>query len=139
MGSIIVPSNGQISRGLHAILWILQIILAVIFMFVGSLKLMQPTPELVKMLVWTIDLPMWLVRAIGAAEMLGAAGLILPALTGILPFLTRWAAGCLALLMLGAVGFHLMRGEYMSMILPGALCLLSAYVFWGRCYPVEPK
>jgi putative oxidoreductase len=93
-------------------LWIVVGILSLGFAAAGFLKLTQPISRLTRMgIAWTAHVPVVLVRLIGTCELLGAAGLALPLLTGVLPMLSIVAACCLALLMCCAMVFHLRRGE----------------------------
>lgn len=98
---------------MHLILWIVQGVLA--FAFVGAAmgKLTQPKSQLVKSkwMAWANDFTDGQIKLIGLAELVGAAGLILPMALGILPDLTRAAAVGLAVLMAGAVMTHLKRRE----------------------------
>lgn len=115
-------------------LWTVQILLALVFVAVGFTKAVMPMEQLVANpnLTWVSDIPVWLVRFIGLAELAGGVGLILPALSRIQPWLTTLAAGSLALLMLLGALFHLGRGET-SMMAPALLLLaLSAFVAYGR-------
>jgi putative oxidoreductase len=113
-------------------LWIVQILLALAFLLAGVPKATQPIEALAKRLPWAKEMPALYVRFIGVAEILGAVGLILPALTGILPWLTIAAALGLAITMVFAIIFHLARGE-MNHILPNiALLLLLLFVVYGR-------
>jgi putative oxidoreductase len=96
---------------MNIVLWILQIIVAFGFLAGGTMKLFFPLERLAKQMKWVPDLPPALVRLIGLAEILGAIGLILPGATGIMPWLTIFAAFGLTLIMVLAVGFHLRRGE----------------------------
>ena len=73
-----------------------------------------------------------LVTFIGIAELAGAIGLILPALTKILPILTTWAAVGLATIMVLATGFHLTRGEFSHAIVTVILLALAAFVIYAR-------
>src|SRR5712691_11677154 len=86
--------NSPMSR----VLWIVQALLAAVFLFSGGMKLVMPPDVLAQML----PLPSLLVRLIGLAETLGAIGLILPGLLRIRPGLTPLAAAGLVLLMTGA-------------------------------------
>lgn len=120
------------SKGWHITLWILQVLLALAFGMAGFMKLTTPIAELAKQMPWTRDVPVSLVRLIGVAELAGALGLILPALTRIRPALTILAAGGLALVMVLAAGFHLTRSE-MPMVVPNlVLGFLAWLVAWGR-------
>jgi hypothetical protein len=82
---------------------------------------------------WPGDVSAALVRFVGIAEILGPIGLILPMLTGILPWLTPLAAIGLAIIQVLAIGFHARRGET-AKTLPANLVLLalSLFVVWGR-------
>lgn len=113
-------------------LWVLQILLALVFLVAGVPKATQPIPTLSKRIPWTKEAPEWFVRFIGVAEILGAVGLILPALTGILPWLTIAAAIGLALAMVSAIIFHFMRGEAKHNVAPIVLLLLLLFVTYGR-------
>ena len=73
-------------------LWIAQILLALAFGAAGITKVMQPIEKLVTNMGWVKDVAPRTVRLIGILEMLGAIGLILPAVTGIWPWLTPVAA-----------------------------------------------
>jgi len=90
---------------------------------------------------WPGDIPAWLVRFIGLAELAGGLGLILPALTRIQPQLTPLAGAGLALVMFLAAGFHLSRGEF-GFIVPNIVLLaLAAFVAYGRWQvaPIAPR
>lgn len=127
-----VMSHQIQSKGWHITLWILQVLLALAFGMAGFMKLTTPIAELAKQMPWTGDVPVSLVRLIGVAELAGALGLILPALTRIRPALTILAAGGLALVMVLAAGFHLTRSE-MPMVVPNlVLGFLAGLVAWGR-------
>src|SRR5687768_14640236 len=80
------------------VLWIVQGLLALLFLFAGGMKLVLP----LEALQGPVVLPGWFVRFIGVAEVLGALGVILPGLLHIRPGLTPLAAAGLALLMIGA-------------------------------------
>ena len=106
-------------------LWIINGLLALAFLAVGSMKLFRSKPALQSMgMAWTEDFSDAAVKLVGAAEIVGAVGLILPLLTGIAPLLTPIAATALALLMLGAVVVHLRRKE--TPVPPLVLGILSA-------------
>lgn len=114
-------------------LWIVQILLALAFLMAGTLKATQPIDRLAARMQWVNSLrPPRLVRVIGVLEVLGAIGLILPAVTGILPWLTPVAAIGLVLTMIGAMVLHVRLGEG-SQIAPNiVLLLLAAFVAVGR-------
>ncbi len=119
-------------RGLNVALWIAQVLLAAAFLMAGSMKLTQPIADLGVKMAWVYAVPAGLVRFIGASELLGGIGVILPALTRIKPGLTSLAAGGLVVVMLLAAAFHVSRGE-ISMMPPSlVLGALAAFVAWGR-------
>jgi uncharacterized membrane protein YphA (DoxX/SURF4 family) len=70
-------------------LWVAQVLLAVAFLGAGATKLSQPKEKLAKNMAWVEDFSQPAVRLIGAVEVLGAIGVVVPALTGILPWLTH--------------------------------------------------
>ena len=114
-------------------LWILQILLALAVGFAGIMKVTQPIGRLeTRMGGWVKDVGPRGVRLIGTLEILGAIGLIIPALTGILPWLTPVAASCLALTMIGAMIIHGRRGEYSQIGINVVLLLLTFFVAYGR-------
>jgi putative oxidoreductase len=126
---------------MKVVLWILQVVLAVAFLAAGAMKLTQPLAELAVSLPWTADVPGALVRFIGVAEVLGGLGLVLPAATRILPRLTPIAAAALAIDMVLATLFHLVRGEAMMAPITLLLVALLAFVAWGRTTraPIAPR
>jgi uncharacterized membrane protein YphA (DoxX/SURF4 family) len=102
------------------------------FLAAGFMKLATPVDQLAQNMAWVTDVPVWLVKFIGLAELAGGLGLILPALTRIQPQLTPLAGASLALDMFLAAGFHLTRGEF-GFIVPNLVLLaLAAFVAYGR-------
>ena len=117
----------------NIILWVLQILTALAF--VGAAYTHGVRHEQTKSqpgMQWLAALPDGLRVFVVICEALGGIGLILPALTGILPWLTALAGALLALMMLLGVGFHLVRREYPNLILNGILLVLAAVVAYGR-------
>ena len=117
---------------LRAGLWTAQIALAMMFGLAGWMKSTLPIPELSSKMAWVSAVPGPLVRFIGAAELAAAAGLLLPALTRILPALTPIAGAGLTVLMVLAGAFHLSRGEAAVVPMNVVLGALAAFVAWGR-------
>ena len=115
-------------------LWVIQGLLAVAFLGAGASKLSQPKEKLLKNMAWVEDFSQPAVRLIGAAEVLGAIGVVVPALTGIVPWLTPLAALGLVLLMVGAALTHLRRKEYSNIAINAALLVLAAFVAYGRFF-----
>ena len=113
-------------------LWIVQGLLAAAFLMAGGMKATQTKEKLASNMAWVEDFAPTTIRLIGIVEVLGALGLVLPMLTGILPWLTPVAAVGLVLTMLGAAYTHLRRGET-AMMMPGiVLLILAAFVAYGR-------
>lgn len=110
--------------------WALQILLALAFAGAGMMKLTTPKAEIEKNMAWATEFSEVQVQAIGAAEVAGAIGLVVPAATGIVPVLTPVAGVALAVLMGGAAVTHLQRAE--PAIAPIVLGVLSLVVAWLR-------
>mgnify|MGYP001223020344 CR=1 FL=1 len=106
--------------------------MAVAFLLAGFLKAFRPLDDLANRMTWVAAVPPSLVRFIGAAEILGAIGLVLPALTGVVPWLTPLAAVALVLVMVGAAAFHASRSEYSNIGTNAVLLVLVAMVAYGR-------
>lgn len=117
---------------MNVVLWVLQGWLAAIFLIAGGVKLAQSREALLRLsgMGYVADRSAAEMKLIGAAEVLGAAGLVIPWLLPIMLVLTPIAATCLAILMVGAVIVHLRRSE--SAVVPGALLALSLAVAVGR-------
>ena len=113
----------------HA-LWIVQVLLALLYLFTGAFKLAAPMEEMAKQM--PVPLPFWFVRFIGAAEILGALGLVLPSLLRIWTGLTPLAAAGLVVIMIGATVVTAMGGMIATALLPLVVGLLAAFVAYGR-------
>jgi len=114
-------------------LWIIQALLAAVFLLAGGMKVSAPAEQLIASgMAWVEHVPFLLVRFIGVAEIAGALGLVLPAALRIQPRLTPIAAGLLSLTMLGAMGTHVLLAEFALVAPPLVLGGLSAFVAWGR-------
>ena len=81
---------------------------------------------------WTRAVSDQPLRVIGVLEILAAIGLILPVLTGVLPWLTALAAASLGILMVLAIAFHLRRSEWPNIALNAILLALAAFIAYGR-------
>jgi uncharacterized membrane protein YphA (DoxX/SURF4 family) len=112
-------------------LWILQVLLGAMFVYAGVLKAFQYERARASLL-WVKDLPRGLVTSIGISELLGGLGLLLPSITGILPWLTPLAGAGLVLIMILAIGFHALRREGQAIGFNAVLLLLAAFVAYGR-------
>lgn len=94
--------------------FVVAALLALVALGSGLLKLLRPKAKLQEMgapMAWTADFPEWQVKAIGALEVLGAIGVIVPMATGIVPVLSPIAAIGLALVHVGAFVVHARRSE----------------------------
>lgn len=109
-------------------LWIVQGLLALIFLFTGGMKLVLP----LEVLTAQMPLPGLFVRFIGVAEVLGAIGLILPGLLRIRPGLSALAAAGLVIIMIGATVLTLAGGNIALALIPLVVGLLAAFVAYGR-------
>ncbi|AUY53811.1 DoxX family protein [Streptomyces sp. CB01881] len=121
---------------MNTALWVIAGVLALLFLAVGLMKISQPREKLAASgMAWAEDVPPRSVKAVGAVEVLGALGLIVPAVLGIAPALAAWAALGLAATMLGAVALHLRRKEAKALPVALVLLVLAAVVAWGRFGP----
>jgi len=117
-------------------LWIVAGLLAVLFLASGSMKLIQSKEKLVASGMGALEpFSPGVIKTIGALEILGAVGLILPAVLDIAPVLVPLAAVGLALLMAGALITHLRRHETQPAVVTLILLALAAFVAWGRFGP----
>jgi uncharacterized membrane protein YphA (DoxX/SURF4 family) len=112
---------------MNVISWILQIVLALLFVGAGFAKVTQSKDKLRPKMGWVDAYEDHHVKLIGTAEILGALGLILPWATGIAKVLTPLAAVGLLILMIGAVATHLRRKEpWIPQAIIAVLCLIVA-------------
>jgi hypothetical protein len=127
-------SAGRPGKLLGIALWATQILLALTFGSAGFVKALLPVSQvLASGINYATDLPTWLLRFIGTAELAGSVGILLPAITRVAPRLTPLAALGFAAIQILAIGFHAMRGETMRTLPLNLLLLgLAAFVWWGR-------
>ena len=109
-------------------LWIVQGLLALLFVFAGVMKLIMSVEEMTK----DVQMPGAFLRFIAVAELLGAIGLILPGLLRIKPGLTPLAAAGLAIIMIGATVVTLVGGMVAVALMDLVVALLAAFVAYGR-------
>lgn len=127
------PAPRQRARGRRVsrtsiVLWSTQGLLAALFLFAGSMKLVMPVEEMTK----DIAFPGWFLHFIGVCEVLGALGLVLPSLSRIRPGLTPLAAAGLAVIMIGATVTTLAIGGGVGAAFPAVVGLAAAFVAYGR-------
>lgn len=117
---------------MNIVLWVIQVLLALAFLGAGIMKATQPIDRLKKNMSWVEGSSPTIVRLVGVLEILGGLGLILPAATRILPWLTPVAAIGLVLTMIGAVIVHLQRKEAAQVGVPIVLLILALVIVYGR-------
>jgi uncharacterized membrane protein YphA (DoxX/SURF4 family) len=115
-------------------LWIVQGLLALLFLFAGVAKLIMSVEEMTK----DVQMPGAFLRFIAVAELLGAIGLILPGLLRIKPGLTPLAAAGLAIIMIGATVVTMTYMGVAMALFPLAVGLLLVFVAYGR-WRVAPQ
>jgi DoxX-like protein len=118
-------------------LWIVQVLLALLFLFAGGMKLVLPLEKL----TGSVPVPGLFLRFIGVCEVFGALGLILPGLLRIRPGLTPLAAAGLVIIMIGATAITLMGGDVATAAIPLVVGILAAFVAYGRwrLAPLRPR
>lgn len=116
-------------------LWIVQGLLAAMFLLAGITKSTRPREKLLKQMPWVEDFSTPVVRLIGVSELAAGLGLVLPAATGIAPVLTPLAAVGLVVIMLAAVVVHGRRKEMQGIVVNVVLLIAAAFVAWGRFGP----
>jgi hypothetical protein len=109
-------------------LWIIQVLLALLFLWAGGIKLVLPIAEMTKQLA----MPGLFLRFLGVCEVLGGLGLILPGIFRIKTWLTPLAAAGLVIIMIGATVITLMLGGRASAVFPVVAGVLAAFVAYGR-------
>lgn len=121
-------------------LWAAQIVAGLFFIYVGISHFIVPD-GLPEFMSWMYDLSTTMHVISGTAELLGGLGLILPAVTRIQPQLVPLAAAGLALVMVGAIVYHIGRGEYANIGSNVFWVLVTGFIAYGRSrlVPIEPK
>src|ERR1051325_1811027 len=118
---------------MNILLWILQVLLALTFLFAGGTKLVIPADVLMKMgSPNQVVLPGLFLKLIGVCEVVGALGLILPGIFRRRQYLTPLAAIGLFIIMIGAVIVTIMGDGIGMAIIPLIVGLLCLFVAYGR-------
>lgn len=116
---------------MNIILWVLQIVFGLFFIFVGVQHFVLP-PNLPAMMSWMYELPAGLHVVSGILEILGGLGLILPGLFRVQTRLTPLAALGLVFVMFGAAFWHITRGEFQNVVQNLVVAALLGFVAYGR-------
>jgi uncharacterized membrane protein YphA (DoxX/SURF4 family) len=121
--------NAPRSPALNYVLWALQVLLALLFLFAGAMKFVMPIAEMTKQM----PLPAWFLYFIGVAEIFGGLGLILPSLLRIRPGLV--------IIMIGATVISAQIGGVKAALPTFVIGLLLAFVAYGRwrLWPIAAK
>jgi uncharacterized membrane protein YphA (DoxX/SURF4 family) len=116
-------------KAVDVVLWIVQVLLALAFLAHG-LMFLNPPADLVA--VMDASIPRWFRYFLGVMEVAAAAGLTLPGLTRIMPFLVGWAAIGIMIVTSSATVLHVTRQEYGSAVTTFVLLLLATFVAYMR-------
>tara|TARA_R110002050_G_scaffold189042_1_gene323668 strand:+ start:306 stop:710 length:405 start_codon:yes stop_codon:yes gene_type:complete len=120
------------NKGINIGLWVVQALLAVMFIMAGVMKASQPIEILAESLPWVTSTSTVLVRFIGISELLGGLGLLIPSIFRFKPFLTVWAAVGLAVIMVFAAIFHATRSEFSGIFTNLIIMTFALFIAWGR-------
>jgi hypothetical protein len=126
-----MENQKQSSKAMHIILWIAQLTLAA-FLLMGAVMKFMPIEKIAPLMPWTGELQPVFVRLLGCIDLLGAIGLVIPALLRIKPQLAKWSAIGIIVLMMSAIAFHLLRGEARVIGFNILLVVLAIFIAWGR-------
>jgi hypothetical protein len=120
---------------LNVFIWILQGVLAAVFLFAGVMKATRPKSQLQSQMPWVEDFSPGVVKFIGTVEILAAIGLVLPAALDIAPILTPIAATGLCVQMVLAAETHVRRKEPQAIVVNAVLLVIAAVIAWARFGP----
>ncbi|MBQ1082372.1 DoxX family protein [Nocardiopsis sp. B62] len=133
-------SGSSAPRGLNTTLWVAQWALALVFVGGGVWKLATPLAQVAEVFPWVGETPLPLFLVTSVLDVLGGLGVLLPALTRVLPGVTVLAAAGCAGLQVSAIAFHLLRGET-DVLFNVVVLVLAVLVAWGRWtrVPLKPR
>ena len=114
------------------VIWIIQGIVALLFMMDGIMKVSKSKEELSQKMGWVEKFPKGQLKIIGLLEIIGSIGIVLPMILSILEELTVVAAVGLSLVMMGAIATHARRKEYKELKVNFFILLLLGFVITGR-------
>jgi uncharacterized membrane protein YphA (DoxX/SURF4 family) len=121
-------TSAKSGKGINVVLWVIQTLLALLFLFSGAVKLSMPMEPMAKQ----AGLPGTFLRFIAVMEVLGAIGLILPGILRIRTFLTPLAAAGLVIIMIGATVIMYRVNGAVQALTPAVVGVLAAFVAYGR-------
>ena len=121
-------TSAKSGKGINVVLWVIQTLLALLFLFSGGVKLSMPIEPMAKQ----AGLPGTFLQFIGAMEVLGGIGLILPGILRIRTFLTPLAAAGLVIIMIGATVIMYRVNGAVQALTPAVVGVLAAFVAYGR-------
>jgi uncharacterized membrane protein YphA (DoxX/SURF4 family) len=121
-------TSAKSGKGINVVLWVIQTLLALLFLFSGGVKLAMPIEPMAKQ----AGLPGTFLRFIAVMEVLGAIGLILPGILRIRTFLTPLAAAGLVIIMIGATVIMFRVNGAVQALTPAVVGVLAAFVAYGR-------
>lgn len=114
---------------MNIVYWIVAGLLALFYLYGGTLKVIHSPDRLRPMMAWVDRISLPALRTLGTIEVLGATGLVLPPLTGVMPSLAVAAAIGFVLLQIGAIVVHLTGGDR-RIALNVALATAAAVTIW---------
>jgi uncharacterized membrane protein YphA (DoxX/SURF4 family) len=123
------------SKTANRLLWTGQSLLALLFLFAGSMKFIMPAEKM----QGPISFPITFIHFIGVCEILGGLGLILPGLLKVLPELTTFAAAGLLIIMVGATTTTVIGMGIAPAIFPLIVGVIAATIAWGRATPATSR
>jgi uncharacterized membrane protein YphA (DoxX/SURF4 family) len=121
-------ATNRSSRKMNVLLWVLQALLAMLFLFAGSMKFVMSVEEMTRQM----PLPGWFLHFIGCCEILGGIGLVLPGILRMRTGLTPLAASALVVIMIGATAINLHVGQRGAALMTVVLGLLLVFVALNR-------
>ncbi|HTS43159.1 MAG TPA: DoxX family protein [Puia sp.] len=124
--------NQTKNKTVNILLWLAQGLLTIAFLIGGSYVLCQPVEALTGKMSFVNHYSVFMVKFIGACEVLGAIGLLLPSVLKIKPSLTPLAALGLAVIMVLATNYHFTHGEASRAPMTIILGAIAVFIFWGR-------
>ena len=124
-----VPPSHRI---LNVALWVTQAFVAASFVGAAGMKLGMPIAQLSGIWPWTGELSPAVVRLLGAIDLAGGLGVLLPSMTRIRPRLAVLAAACCIVLQVCAMAFHGSRGEWNATPVNVVFIACCAFMAWGR-------